>query len=76
MKTLIYAALALAISVPAFAQDRQSLDAGLCPMPEEIKAKIEELRQYGDRFEKAIAAIEAEWEKPTWVGGVECPDDF
>ena len=76
MKTLMYAAFALAISLPAYAQDSQSLDAGLRQMPEQVRANIEKLRQYGDRFEKVIAAIEAEWAKPMWAGGIECQDDF
>ena len=76
MKTLIYATLALTISLPAFAHDSQSLNTGLRPMPEEVRTNIEDLRQYGDRFEKVIAAIEAEWAKPMWADAIDCQEEF
>jgi hypothetical protein len=45
-------------------------------MPEEVRTNIEDLRQYGDRFEKVIAAIEAEWAKPMWADAIDCQEEF
>lgn len=72
MKTIIATTIALVISTPAYADGSASVDSELRPMPEEVKANIEDLREYGDRFEKAIAAIEAEWAKPEWSEGSDC----
>jgi len=74
MKTLMIAAATLTISMPAFAGDAKPTEFDFQPMPEEVRANIEELRQYGDRFEKVIAAIEAQWAKPIWADGADCED--
>ena len=59
MKILIAAVTALTISMPAFGGDIQSTQIDLRPMPAEVKANIEELRHYGDRFEKVIGEVGA-----------------
>ncbi|MDH5798065.1 MAG: hypothetical protein OEZ19_05830 [Paracoccaceae bacterium] len=74
MKTLMIAVAVLTISTPAFAKDAKPAEFDLQPLPEEVRANIEELRQYGDRFEKAIAAIEAQWAKPMWTNSTSCED--
>lgn len=66
MKTIV-TIFAIALGSPCLAQDQIEPTEGLLPMPEHVKANIEELRTYGDRFEKAIIAIEAQWAKPVWT---------
>ena len=61
MKTALFATLLVLAAAPAFAQD--AAPATLSP---EVAQRVAELRQYGDRFEKAIRLIEAEAAKPTW----------
>lgn len=74
MKVLITVVTAAVIGMPAFAQDTTSFETNLLPMPEHVKTSIAELRKFGDRYEKAIAAIESQWSKPLWIDGIDCED--
>jgi hypothetical protein len=65
MKTLAIAA-AILFALPALADEKPLDEFQVRPMPESVKARIAELRSHGDRFEKAIAAIERQWLLPAW----------
>lgn len=66
MKALVLA-ITLISATPVLAQNAIEIDTGISPMPEHVRARIEELRMHGDRFAPVIAAIEAEWTKPSWA---------
>ncbi|MCP5088333.1 MAG: hypothetical protein GY952_16195 [Rhodobacteraceae bacterium] len=75
MKALIVTAATLFIALPAMAQETTITKEEFQPMPAHVQASIEELRKYGDRFEKSIAAIEAQWQNPSWSFEADCADE-
>ena len=64
MKKLLIAATLFAM--PAYAQGVPEQSEIPASMPEHVQQSIAQLRAHGDRFEKAIAAIEAQWILPQW----------
>ena len=70
MKKLMIAATFFAM--PAFAQESATQSQDALEMPDHVKHSIAPLRAYGDRLDKAIAAIEAQWQLPRWA---DCEQD-
>ncbi len=69
-KFLILATLLSTTAVPTVAQEqpeelRRNLSSTV-ELPDDVAARVEELRAHGDRFATAIRLIEQEAMKPTW----------
>ena len=72
-RTILIATVLIAKALPV-AADTASPDVR--PLPAHVAAGVAELRTYGTRFDKVIAAIEAEAAKPSWGwDGGECGHD-
>lgn len=74
-RTLLTAALLAAAAAPALADGAAGEPAAAAPLPPHIARHIAELRTHGTRFEKAIAAIEANAALPGWGWEDTCGHD-
>jgi hypothetical protein len=83
-KLLSIATATLALSIPAITHGANVTEtanavpvaiaelATACPLSNEVRAGIAELREYGERFQPAIALVVEEAAKPDWTWGPKC----
>jgi hypothetical protein len=69
IRIALISAFATSTALGAFAQEASHSDADLSvevALPARVAEHVAELRDYGDRFEKAIRQIEAQADRPSW----------
>lgn len=66
LKTIIIPAIFAATAMQASAESGKTYD--LSVLPPDVAARVFQLQQHGDRFERVIEATLAEWSKPSHSG--------